>query len=62
MMPDWSKWVAVISIVGTLMSIAVSQGRIIQKQEDLERDIRRLETALVLTHQDTAKALGLAQE
>lgn len=58
MMPDWSKWLAAASIIGMLITGAIQQGRILQKQEDLARDIQRLEQALLLNHPDTGRALG----
>ncbi len=57
-MPDWSKWVAFISILGMLITGAIQQGRILQRQDDLARDIQRLEQALLLNHPDTGHALG----
>lgn len=61
-MPDWSKWLVAISIIGMLINAGIQQGKIMQRQDDLARDILRLEQALILTHTDTARALGFAKD
>lgn len=61
-MPDWSKWLAAMSIIGMLITGAIQQGRILERQDDLARDIQRLEQALLLNHPDTGKALGFGKE